>query len=45
MEKGLASLGFFYSNRDTLPLLHTPIAFGGPLFSFNLGVLFQKPAV
>jgi len=44
-EKGLVALGFFYSNRDTLPLLHTPITLGGPLFSFNLGVLFQKPAI
>jgi len=43
-ENGLRRLGFFYSNRDTLPLLHTEIRFGGPLFSFNFGVLFQKPA-
>lgn len=43
-ENDLQQLGFFYSNRDTLPLLHTEIRVGGPLFSFNLGVLFQKPA-
>lgn len=43
-ENGLRLLGFFYSNHDTLPLLHTEIRFGGPLFSFNFGVLFQKPA-
>lgn len=43
-ENGLRRLGYFYSNRDTLPLLHTEIRFGGPLFSFNFGVLFQKPA-
>ena len=42
-ENNLTTLGFFYSNRDTLPLLHTEIRFGGPLFSFNFGVLFQKP--
>lgn len=43
-ENGLLRLGYFYSNRDHLPLLHTEIRFGGPLFSFNFGVLFQKPA-
>ncbi|MBL7795921.1 MAG: methyltransferase domain-containing protein [Saprospiraceae bacterium] len=43
-ENGLHLLDFFYSNRDTLPLLHTEIRFGGPLFSFNFGVLFQQPA-
>jgi len=42
-ENDLHLLGFFYSNHDTLPLLHTEIRFGGPLFSFNFGVLFQKP--
>lgn len=42
-ENGLHLLGYFYSNCDNLPLLHTEIHFGGPLFSFNFGVLFQKP--
>jgi 2-polyprenyl-3-methyl-5-hydroxy-6-metoxy-1,4-benzoquinol methylase len=45
LENGLLASGFFYTNRDTLPLLHTEIRIGGPLFSFNFGVLFQKPAL
>ncbi len=42
-ESQLLLLGFFYTHGDTLPLLHLPLHIGGPLFSANVGVLFQKP--
>ncbi len=44
-ENGLKLLDFFYTHADTLPLWHTHVRIGGPLFSANFGVLFQKPAL
>lgn len=44
-ENGLQLLRFFYTNADTLPLWHARVRIGGPLFSANFGVLFQKPVV
>lgn len=42
-ENDLLLLRFFYTNADTLPLWHARVRIGGPLFSANFGVLFQKP--
>lgn len=42
-ENSLHWLGFFYTNADTLPLLHARLRLRGSLFSANVGVLFQKP--
>jgi SAM-dependent methyltransferase len=43
VEVALSLRRQFWSNHDTIPLLHWHIPFGGRLFSDSLRVLLQKP--
>lgn len=43
-ECGVQVLRYFYSDEDTLPVLHWPIRLKGRAFSVCWGILFRKPA-